>query len=82
LRVTSDLLWRYANTHEDTTFRNTINVCNYLYDKYGTDLGPDNENGIIWPKNVKEGGEIIFPNGSRIVLLVMPMVLKTNFNLQ
>jgi len=64
--VTSNLLWRYANTHEDTTFRDTINVCNYLYVKYGIDLGPDNENGIIWPNNVKEGGEIIFPNGSSI----------------
>ncbi|RUP70434.1 hypothetical protein D6D54_09630, partial [Spiroplasma poulsonii] len=57
---------RYANTHEDTTFGDTINVCNYLYDKYGIDIGPDNENGIVWPKNVKEGGEIVFPSGTRV----------------
>lgn len=64
--ITSNLLRRYANTHEDTTFGDTINVCNYLYDKYGIDLGPDNENGITWPKSVKDGGEIIFPNSTRI----------------
>ncbi len=29
-------------------------------------MGPDNENEITWPKNVKEGGEIVFPSGVRI----------------
>ncbi|WP_348735373.1 hypothetical protein [Spiroplasma endosymbiont of Ammophila pubescens] len=64
--ASSVILRRYANTHEDTTFGDTINVCNYLYDKYGIDIWPDNENGIVWPKNVKEGGEIVFPSGVRI----------------
>ncbi|ALA97858.1 hypothetical protein SKUN_00971 [Spiroplasma kunkelii CR2-3x] len=64
--ASSNILRRYANTHEDTTFGDTINVCNYLYDKYSIDLGPNNENGIIWPKNVKKGGEIVFPSGVRI----------------
>ncbi|WHQ37195.1 hypothetical protein [Spiroplasma sp. SV19] len=64
--TSSNILRRYANTHDDTTFGDAINVCNFLYDKYGIDLGPDNENGIEWPKNLKEGGEIIFPSGVRI----------------
>ncbi|MFJ1522795.1 hypothetical protein, partial [Spiroplasma sp. ald] len=67
--ASSNILRRYANTHEDTTFGDTINVCNYLYDKYGIDIGPDNENGIIWPKNVKEGVEIVFPSGVRIAFV-------------
>ncbi len=37
---------------------------------YGIDIGPDNENDIVWPKNVKEGGKIVFPSGVRIAFVV------------
>ncbi len=32
--ASSNILLRYANTHEDIVFGDTINVCKYLYDKY------------------------------------------------
>lgn len=57
---------RYVNTHDATTFSQLINACEYLLDKYNIDLGPGNKNGIKWPDNVKNGGEIVFPSGVRI----------------
>lgn len=56
---------RYENTHPDTTIADFENVCQKLEEKYNLDLGPENENGIVWKTN-KEGGSITFPNKQRI----------------
>ncbi|UZQ30805.1 MAG: hypothetical protein OHM56_04645 [Spiroplasma phoeniceum] len=74
--ASSNILRRYANTHEDTTFGDTINVCKYLYDKCGIYIGPDNENGVVWPKNVKEGGEIFFLVVFAFLLWFMLIVIE------
>ncbi len=59
------------------TFVDTINVCNYLYYKYGIDIGTDNENIIVWPKNFKEGGaRLFFLVVFALLLLAMLMVIK------
>ncbi len=75
--ASSNILRRYVETHEDTTFGDTINVCNYLYDKYRIDIGPDNENGIVFDlKILKKVERLFFLVVFGLLLWVMLMVIK------
>ncbi|WP_342264811.1 hypothetical protein [Spiroplasma endosymbiont of Clivina fossor] len=61
---------RYENTHPETTIADLHNLCQYLEEKYGVQIGPEHSKvtGIVWKLN-KEGGEIIFPSNQRITFI-------------
>ncbi len=74
--ASSNILRRYANTHEDTTFSDTINVCNYIYDKYGIDIGLTMKMVLFDLKMLKKVERLFFLVVFVLFLLVMLMVIK------